>query len=77
MTDPKPQRRRYQFSLRTLPVFVLLVAIGMSWFAVKMNEARKQREAVEAIVAAGGWVDYDHQLGEDGADLCALGRRGT
>jgi hypothetical protein len=30
-------------------VFVLLVSIGLSWFAVKLERARRQREAVEAI----------------------------
>ena len=67
MTDSaKPKRRRYQFSLRTLLVFVLLVSVGLSWLGVKMNQARKQREAVEAIVKAGGVVDYDYEMDEYG-----------
>jgi hypothetical protein len=62
-TIPSPKRRRrfLQFSVRTLLVFVLLVSIGMSWFAVKMQKARRQREAVEAIVKAGRLVAYDYQ----------------
>jgi hypothetical protein len=60
MTTPSPKRRRrwFQFSLRTLLVFVLLVSIGMSWFAVKMQRARKQKEAVEVIERLGGRVEY-------------------
>ena len=42
-------RRWFQFSLRTLLVFVLLASIGMSWLGGKMERARRQKEAVEAI----------------------------
>jgi hypothetical protein len=59
---PKPKRRWFQFSLRTLLIFVLLVSIGMSWLGVKMELARRQREAVEAIEKAGGRVTYDSQV---------------
>ena len=59
MTTPEPKRRWYQYRLRTLLVFVLLVSIGLSWFAVKLNQARKQREAVEAITKLGGYVRED------------------
>ncbi len=62
MTE-KRRRRWLQFSLRTLLVFVLLVSIGMSWFAVKMAKVRKQREAVEVIEKAGGFVVYGYSTG--------------
>jgi hypothetical protein len=55
----KPKRRWYQFSLRRLLVFAMLVSIGMCWVGVKLCRARKQRIAVEAIVRAGGFVTYD------------------
>jgi hypothetical protein len=58
---PKPKRRWFQFSLRTLLVFVLLVSIGMSWFAARMTKARRQKKAVQAIERAGGMVSYDYQ----------------
>lgn len=63
---PKPRRRWRQFSLRTLMALVVVVSVGMSWFAVKMREARRQREAVEAIRKLGGEVEYDFQVTEDG-----------
>ena len=66
---PKPKRRWYQFSLRTLLVFVLLVSVGLNWLGVKMHQARKQREAVEAILEAGGEVAYGYQFKEDGASV--------
>jgi Leucine-rich repeat (LRR) protein len=37
---------------------MVLASIGLSWFAVKMQKARRQREAVAAIEAAGGRVWY-------------------
>lgn len=55
------EKRRFrwlQFSLRVLFVLVLLVSIGMSWLAVEMARARRQREAVAAIEKAGGTVSY-------------------
>ncbi len=66
MTTPRPKRRTrrfLQFSLRSLLVFVLLVSIGMSWLGVKLQRARKQREAVEAIEKAGGFVIYEQDGG--------------
>ncbi len=61
--SPRRLRRWFQYSLRTLLLFVLLVSIGMSWFAVKMQQAKKQREAVEVIRRAGGMVIYDYHYG--------------
>ncbi len=59
---PKRRTRRFlQFSLRALLVFVLLVSIAMSWLAVRMQKARRQKEAVEAIKELGGDVWYDYQ----------------
>ncbi len=64
-SSPKRRRRRFlQFSLRALLVFVLLVSIGMSWCAVKMEKARKQREAVEGIRKGGAWAIYDELGGQ-------------
>jgi hypothetical protein len=54
-------RRRFQYSLRTLLLCVLLTAIGMSWLAVNLEEARRQRQAVNAVNVAGGSVVYDYE----------------
>ena len=62
MSERRRTRRFLQFSLRALLVFVLLVSVGMSWFAVKLERARRQKEAVEAIEKAGGEVGYDYDL---------------
>ena len=43
---PEPRRRWYQYNLRSLLVLTLLVSVGMSWVAVRMQRARRQKEAV-------------------------------
>ena len=68
MTD-RPKRRWFQFRLRTLMVFVTLCAVACSWFAVKLQQARRQREAVEAIREAGGHVTYDYEIDADGSRI--------
>lgn len=55
-------RWRFQFSIRSLLVFVLVCAVVCSWFAVRMREARRQREVVEAIGEAGGAIGYDYYM---------------
>ena len=61
MTGQSPKRRWYQYSLRTLLVFMVLFAIACSWFTVKLQQVDRRREAVRAIVEAGGWVGYDYK----------------
>jgi hypothetical protein len=58
---PKLKRRWFQFSLRTLLIFTLVVAIACAWLGSKIEKKRKEREAVEAILKAGGIVVYDYQ----------------
>jgi hypothetical protein len=61
MTFVTPKRRWFQFSVRALLVFVTLCAIPCSWIAVKLQQARRQREGVAAIEKLGGTVLYDWQ----------------
>ena len=64
MSDSKP-RRRFRVSLRALLIPVVLLSVPMGWFALKMQEAERQRRAVVAIQKAGGRVFYDYQLNEE------------
>jgi hypothetical protein len=60
----KPVKRKlrwYQFSLRSLLIFVTLFAVACSWFAVKMGRAKRQKEAIEVIQKVGGSVHYDYE----------------
>ncbi len=52
-------RLRFQFSLRTLLVLFLAVAFPCSWLAVELQQARRQKEAVKAILRAGACGSYD------------------
>ena len=69
--------RRFQFSLRSLLVLVVVVALLCSWFMVELKVAREQKAAVEGIEKLGGGVIYDYevdqfdkQLVEPSAPLC-------
>jgi len=54
-------RWRFQFSLRSLVVLVVVVAVPLGWFGVKLREAERQRKAVEAIRKAGEWsIKHPH-----------------
>ncbi len=86
MTAPKPKLRRFQFSLRTLLLFVTLCAIACSWFAVKMQPYWRQRKAVAEIKKLGGnvywsseeetpwlWDDYVFRVDLNGTHITDAG----
>jgi internalin A len=60
---PKPKLRWYQFSLRSLLVLVTLFGFACSWFAVKMKQAKRQQETVEAFkkIDGAGGISYDFE----------------
>jgi len=69
--DEKPKRRSFPFSLRrwlrfTLRTFLIAVTLICIWSAWHVSRARRQKDAVEAVRASHGAVDYDYQFG-DGA----------
>jgi Leucine rich repeat len=65
-TSQKSKRRWHQYSLRTLMIIVTLFAVACSWFTVQMQQAKRQREAVEALIKLGGFVGYDYETNSDG-----------
>ena len=69
-------RLRFQFSILSLLLLVVVVAVPFSWLATEMNAARKQREAVEEIEKAGGCGSYDYQFDPSGNWIPAPSRRG-
>lgn len=50
MDAPKSKRRWFSYRLQILLALMLLAGIGVSWFAMTIQRAKMQREAVEAIV---------------------------
>ena len=54
MTTPKPKRRWFQYSVRTLLVLVTVAAVPCSWVAVKTQQARRERAIAPAIERIGG-----------------------
>ena len=58
MTELTKPRRWFRFSLRMLMVVITVLCV---WLGFKVNAARRQREAVDAILKAGGSIGYDYQ----------------
>jgi hypothetical protein len=58
-TAPKRRLRWYQYSLRSLFVLTVLVAIGGSWFAWKKQQVERERVAAKVFKELGGSVDYN------------------
>ena len=54
-------RGRFQFSIRSLLVLTLVVALPCSWLSWQMTKAREQKEAVEAIRKLWG-VGHDGEM---------------
>ena len=58
---PKRLRRWFQFSLRTLMIFMAVVALACGWLATKIEKKRRERQAVELVLSKGGQVGFDYQ----------------
>ena len=55
-------RLRFQYSLRTLLLFVLCVTFPCCWFATERHQAREQERIVDNIVRQGGGLTYGYQV---------------
>jgi hypothetical protein len=58
-------RRRFQFSVRSLLLLTVALAIPSGWLATSMGSARQQRQAVGVVCAGGGTVCYDFEADAD------------
>jgi hypothetical protein len=56
-----PRLRWYQFRLRSLLIFVAIVAIFCSWYAVKKRQADRQKSAVAELRRHGYAIEYDYE----------------
>ena len=55
MTDPKPERRWYQFRLRTLLLIVFLLSLPLSWLTFRLEQTRRDK----AVLAHFAEYDYN------------------
>ncbi|MGO9110051.1 MAG: hypothetical protein ACLP9L_12535, partial [Thermoguttaceae bacterium] len=55
-------RRRFQFSLRSLLLVALVIAILCKWLVAGKQQTASQRDAVREIEKSGGQVCYDWEL---------------
>ena len=60
-------RWQFQFSIRSLLVLTVAVAIPCSWLAWEMKAAREQAATVRAVEDVGGCVAYDYEEDETGS----------
>ena len=60
MNQPAPKRRRrwYQFSLRTLMLFMFVCAVGSAWVGWELEATRREQAVVAEIEARKGEVEY-------------------
>lgn len=59
MREEHPKHRSwFQFRLRTLLIAILMLSLPLSWLAWRMERARRQREAVEALQRTGIFLDW-------------------
>jgi hypothetical protein len=65
----KPCRRWYQFTLRTLTIFMVLSSVLLGALGWRLQRARKQARAVATLTSMGAEVGYDYwmQFNNDGA----------
>jgi len=55
---PKPKRRWFQFSLRTLLVFVFVLSLALGWIGWKSEQTRREQAVLAPMEVGGGTVGY-------------------
>ena len=60
----QPRRHWYQFSLRSLFVFMTLVGVSCSWVGIAFKDAIEQHAAVQKFATLDGRYTYDYQRAE-------------
>jgi hypothetical protein len=68
MTESKPKRRWFRFSLLTLFVFVLIISLPLGWYVNRLRIIKLEREKL-----AGKWVLDDGRIMEFSVDRCDIG----
>ena len=73
-TEPQPvppvhKLRWYQFSLRSLMIFVLVGGVLLGWAGAFYRRVHAQRRAVSRVLGLGGHVGYDYEFRNGGRDF--------
>src|SRR5438105_3654978 len=63
-----PKRRWYQYSLRSLLIFMTVTGTGLGFLGIRVQQRHRQKLAAEAIVKSNGEVYYDYQCDAEGEE---------
>jgi hypothetical protein len=58
---PKRKRRWFQFSLRTLMIGTVVVAVIAGWLGRGIEHNRRESEVAKAVTSIGGTIFYDYE----------------
>ena len=61
LDTPRPRRRWFRYSLRTLLLMIVAISVALGWFTARMKAAKRQQAAVATIVSLSGVVVFDDQ----------------
>ena len=62
-------RGRFQFSIRSLLLLTVAVALPCSWLSAEMKNAKRQSDRIRSLEGAGGHVYYDYECDGSGGLL--------
>ena len=60
--ETEPKLRWYQYSLRSLMIFMLVAGVFFGWLGEKIREIRRQKVVVEWIRVNGGTISYHYDF---------------
>jgi len=60
--NPKPRRRWFRFSLRTLLILTVVLSVAFGWLGSILVRVRHQRRIIADVQMYGGSIIYEHQL---------------
>jgi hypothetical protein len=65
----KPPRKRLRWTRYSLRALLVVITVFGVWLGIKVDQARRQKRAVETLRALGAEVAYEHQRVKNGFDM--------